>query len=62
MINIKLINIPKELVIRAIQLAYIFDEEYPDRMGIYHGCGYGTGNNDTLYVYRTKTMIVVRKE
>lgn len=43
----------------ASRLAYQFNVEYPDRIGLRDGVGYRV-LTDTFYVYRTKTQIVVR--
>lgn len=61
MINIKLVNITEDCSQRAVSLAYAFNRRYPNRMGIRNGCGYlPSDGSPPLYVYRTKTQIVVR--
>lgn len=61
MINIKLVNITEDQASSAVRLAYAFNRKYPNRMGIRKGCGYlPSDGSDPLYVYRTKTQIVVR--
>lgn len=49
---------------RAVRLANSFVQDYPDRMGIRDGVGYHNPvfDDKPLYVYRTKTQIVVRGE
>lgn len=61
MINIKLVNIPEDRSQGAVSLAYVFNRQYPNRMGLRSGCGYLPDDGGVpLYVYRTKTQIVVR--
>lgn len=47
---------------RCQKVARQFMEEFPERMGIRDGCLYHNPGSDwpSLYVYRTKTAVVVR--
>lgn len=46
----------------ASVLAWHFLKEFPDKIGIRNGCAYGPsrGRPGSMYVYRTKTSVVVR--
>ena len=60
--SVKLVNIPVDEWASAVFIAGRFSREYPNRMGIRDGVIYATPNptDATIYVYRTKTQIVVR--
>lgn len=60
--SVKLVNIPIEMWASAIMTAAQFSKDYPNRIGIRDGVIYTTLNptDPTIYVYRTKTQIVVR--
>ncbi len=45
---------------RAPVVARLFLEEYPDKFGFHNPVVYVREGNDALYVYRTKTSVVVR--
>jgi hypothetical protein len=49
---------------RAVRAANTFIQKYPDRIGVRNGVGYYNPvlDNKPLYVYRTKSSIMVRGE
>jgi len=61
MLSIKIVGLPEEEWGRAGRLAGQFLKEFPERIGAYHGCIYSNSVGPDLYVYKTKTLIVVRK-
>ena len=61
MLAIKLVNVDEHDLCRAASLAPHFVRQYPDRIGVRNGVVFTTdGFSNPLYVYRTKTQIVVR--
>lgn len=64
MINVilKVSGVPATEWPRCQKVARQFLDEFPDRMGIRDGCVYHVPGTDwpDLYVYRTKTAVVVR--
>ncbi|MBB6262526.1 hypothetical protein FHS77_003102 [Paenochrobactrum gallinarii] len=60
---IKLIGVPEHGLSRAASLAVHFVRQYPDNHGSYNGVVFTSdGFKDKLYIYQTKTQIVVRGE
>ena len=61
-VALKIYGVPISQWNRCQRAAKQFLEEYPDRLGFINGAVYVSQNNDwpNIYVYRTKTMIVVR--
>lgn len=61
-VALKIYDVPISQWDRCQRAAKQFLEEYPDRLGFINGCCYSgpTEGWPTIYVYRTKTMIVVR--
>jgi hypothetical protein len=59
---LKVVGLPRSEWFRAHRAANHFADEYPDRIGVRHGCVYSPAFGDyrPIYVYRTKTCIVVR--
>jgi hypothetical protein len=59
---LKVVGLPRSEWFRAHQAANSFIEQFPDRIGMRHGCVYSPAFGDyrPIYVYRTKTSIVVR--
>jgi hypothetical protein len=54
-------DVPEEHWGRAINCAKQYMRDYPDRMGFHQFALYGLRENDPmLFVYRTKTSIIVR--
>lgn len=63
MTAIKLVDVPEHDLSRAASLAVHFARQFPDHFGSYHGVTFTTdGFKNPLYIYRTKTQIVVRGE
>jgi hypothetical protein len=61
MATIKLVNVDEHNLSRAAHLAVHFVRQYPDRMGIRAGVVFSnTDLSCPLYIYRTKSQIVVR--
>jgi hypothetical protein len=62
MANIHIYDVPDNRVCSALQCAISFAKEFPNRVGVGHGCGYTLNSGGCkLYVYRTKSgRIVVR--
>ncbi|UFS83166.1 hypothetical protein LPB79_13010 [Rhizobium sp. T136] len=61
-LSLKIVGLPRNEWFRAHRVANHFVEEYPDRIGMRHGCVYSPafGDYGPVYVYRTKTQVVVR--
>ena len=60
---IKLVDVREFDMSRAAHLAIHFARQYPDRMGARNGVVFSnTDHSNPLYIYRTKTQIVVRGE
>lgn len=59
---IKIRDLGEEQWSRAARLASQFLKEFPEKFGIRDGCIYATlrSEDPALYVYKTKTQIVVR--
>lgn len=57
---LKVSNLPTKEWHRAHRCAIQFLIDYPKRRGVRNGCVYANAVYDPLYVYRTKTQIVVR--
>lgn len=61
MATIKLVNVDEHDLAYAANLAVHFVRQYPDRIGLRNGVAFTKDCVDySLYVYRTKTQIVVR--
>ncbi|GAA5627495.1 hypothetical protein Brsp05_02786 [Brucella sp. NBRC 12953] len=61
MATIKLVNVDEHDLAYAANLAVHFVRQYPDRMGLRNGVAFTKDCVDySLYIYRTKTQIVVR--
>lgn len=61
-VTLKVSGVPAAEWFRCQKVARQFLDEFPDRMGIRNGCVYHAPGTDWpgLYVYRTKTAVVVR--
>lgn len=59
MTTLKLVNIDPDDYDLAVNWAKHFITEWPERIGVRDGCGYRKWGK-TMYVYRTKTMVIVR--
>lgn len=57
--DIKVKNVSLNNVDDAIDCVKHFSTAYPDRMGINNGCAYTKAGNQSFYVYRVRTMLVV---
>lgn len=61
--NVKIVDVPQSEWTRCARVAAQFLEDYPDKpIGAYHGCVYFNEvlPVPALYVYKTKTCVVVR--
>ena len=61
-LQLKIYGVAQSQWCRCASVSSQYLREYPDRMGIRHGCVYVQEGVDglALYVYRTKTMVIVR--
>ena len=61
-IGLKVYGVDPSEWIRCQKVARQFLDDFPERMGIRDGCLYHVPGMDwpSLYVYRTKTTVVVR--
>jgi hypothetical protein len=60
--SIKIVDLDPEQWTRAVGIARLFLERHPNRkLGIYNGVVYSNNADPDVYVYRTKTQVVVRK-
>ncbi|RVH87771.1 hypothetical protein CN204_04375 [Sinorhizobium meliloti] len=61
-ITLKVVNLPRNEWLRAHRAAAQFLNDYPDRIGMRNGVIYSrtVGPELPIYVYRTKTEVVVR--
>lgn len=58
--TVKISEVPNKWLGVAVEMAQDFMERYPDRMGMADGCAYTRAGSPSFYVYRLKSMIVVR--
>lgn len=58
--TIKISEVPNKWLGVAVEMAQDFIERYPDKMGLGDGCAYSRPGSPSFYVYRLKSMIVVR--
>jgi hypothetical protein len=57
--TLKIVNVPEHHLVTASGMAIEFIKEFPERIGSYHGVIFSRGSF-SAYVYRLKSMIVVR--
>lgn len=57
--TVKIVNTDKVDLVIALRIAQNFMETYSDRVGVRNGVGY-LRNGYKAYVYRLKSMVVVR--
>lgn len=63
MTAIKLVDVKEHDLSRAEHMAVAFVRQYPDRIGFRNGVVFSNADlSCPLYIYRTKTQIVVRGE
>lgn len=58
--TVKISDVPKEWLGVAVEMVQDFIERYPDKMGIYNGCAYSRAGSPSFYIYRLRSMVVVR--
>jgi len=58
--TIKITDVPNKWLPVALEMAQDFIERYPDKKGLSDGCAYSRAGSPSFYVYRLKSMIVVR--
>jgi len=61
-LQLKIYDMPMSEWIRGPMVAKQFLKDHPDKLGIRDGCSYVQNEDydNALYVYRTKTSVVVR--
>jgi len=61
-LQLKIYDMPMSEWIRGPMVAKQFLKDYPERIGVRNGCSYVQNEDydNALYVYRTKTSVVVR--
>lgn len=58
--NLTITDVHESWLSAAVDAARDFNRNYPDRIGIRQGCAYSHREGPIFYVYRTKSMIIVR--